>query len=337
MKNFLRTLIYVILPAVMLAGCDVHELPEGESNVLVTLNLKFNTDLPQYQTIDYTKANSEDWQLRYIVRLYKYTSDTYDRAPAYTYTYYNQDITSMDCTLPLLAEAANYRVLVWADYIKPNTKEDVFYNTADFGDISLLGDYCGAEIMRDCFYGGTDLQMAELLTYDSVYEATVELGRPLARFNFISTDKDKFIDYWVQQLAIRSGTYVKPDRNSIDLNQFHVRYVYPQFLPNTFSLHTDKPVDSATGIRFDADMSIRDDGMVDLGFDWMFVNPTESKVIVSLEIYDQDWSYVSTINNIEVPLMRSQQTTIQGNILTSGINSGISIDPTYDGEFTVYL
>ena len=221
--------------------------------------------------------------------------------------------------------------------VKAGSEDDLFYDTSDFSEVKLTGSYAGNEPMRDCFYGSTDLEMATLLTYDCTYEAEVQMGRPIAKFNFISTDRDKFIDYWVQQQAIRSGSLVKIDRNKVDLNKFTVRWVYPQFLPNTFNLHSGRPVDSATGVRFDVPMRVNEDGNVDLGFDWMFVNPTESKVVVSLEIYDQEGAYLSTVSNIEVPLMRSHFTTVEGNILTNGINNGVSIDPTYDGEFTIIL
>lgn len=337
MRNSLR--IFAVLLAVLgLAACDVHELPHGETRVAVTLDLKFDTSLPQYTTVYYnTKAGDPEWQTRYIVRLYKYASSDYSRDPSYTFVLTDRELDELDHKVYFMAEAANYRAVVWTDFVKAGSEDDLFYDTSDFSEVKLTGSYAGNEPMRDCFYGSTDLEMATLLTYDCTYEAEVQMGRPIAKFNFISTDRDKFIDYWVQQQAIRSGSLVKIDRNKVDLNKFTVRWVYPQFLPNTFNLHSGRPVDSATGVRFDVPMRVNEDGNVDLGFDWMFVNPTESKVVVSLEIYDQEGAYLSTVSNIEVPLMRSHFTTVEGNILTNGINNGVSIDPTYDGEFTIIL
>jgi hypothetical protein len=60
-------------------------------------------------------------------------------------------------------------------------------------------------------------------------------------------------------------------------------------------------------------------------------------VVVSLSFYDENWEYISTVSNVEVPLHRSGLTTVTGKILTNGISSGISIDPTYDGEFNLIL
>jgi len=340
MRKLIRTLIACIVLLGLASGCRVHQIPHGETDITVTLNLEYAYDITQYQTIDFnTKAGepASGYQTRYIINLYKYTSDTYSRTPAYTFVYYFDELDVLDRSITLKAEAANYRAVVWTDYVEAGKETGYYYDAEDFAEVHLTGDYSGCDVRRDAFFGGEDLEMATLLTYDASYEATIQMGRPFARYNFIATDKEQFLDYWVQQLAIRSGTLVKPDRNSLDLNEFKVRFVYPQFLPSTFNLHNGKPVDSSVGVSFFTKMSLREDGNVDLGFDYVFVNPTESKVVVSLEIYDNEGTYISTVSNIEVPLFRSQQTTIQGKILTSGISSGISIDPTYDGEFTVYL
>ena len=337
MKKLIR-IIVALLTFGGLYSCDVHELPEGETRIAVALNLKFDTSLPLYKTVDYnTKADYPAWQTRYVVKLFKYSSSTYNLTPDYSFVVTSADLSKLDHSVYLMAEAANYRVVVWTDFVPAGTQDDYFYDTSNFSEITLKGSYAGNEPMRDCFYGSADLEMAELLNYDSSFEADIQLSRPIAKFNFVSTDRDKFIDYWIQQSAIMNGSMVKIERSQVDLGKFHVRFVYPQFLPNTFNLHNGRPVDSATGVRFTAPMAVMEDGNVDLGFDWVFVNPTESKVVVSLEIYDQNNNYISTISNIEVPLMRSQLTTVKGNILTNGLNNGVSIDPTYDGEFTVLI
>lgn len=82
-------------------------------------------------------------------------------------------------------------------------------------------------------------------------------------------------------------------------------------------------------------MQLREDGDVDLGWDWVIVGPEEGVVVVALEFYDATGEYISTVNNITVPLMRGQVTTVKGTLLTRGVDSGVTIDPTYDGEYNV--
>lgn len=336
MKKLL--IISLALLATIVAACDVHELPVGDSDVAVTLNLKFKTDLPQYQTMDFsTRAGSLEYQTRYVINMYKYASESYSSVPSYTFVFVDDNTSVLDNTFTFGAEAANYRVVVWTDYVeKGTTAANLFYDPTNFSEVTLTKTYYGAEPMRDCYFGSENMFMADLLASGSSFECTVNLERPVARFNFVSTDEDKFLDYWIQQLALRNGTYVKMDKRDLDINKFTVRFVYPQYLPNTFNLHTGKAVDSATGVSFTTNMFKMEDGNIDLGFDWVFMGD-EGKVVVSLELYDQDNTYISTVSNITVPVKRGQQTTVVGNILTSGISSGISIDPTYDGEFTVFI
>lgn len=335
----LRLIALALTALFFAAACDVHELPYGEPRVDVTLHLSYDYDMPQYRTVEFTKAGDDtQYQTRYVVKLFKYTSEDYSHAASYEFIYYSSELDNLDRTVKFQCEPAHYRVEIWTDYVLANSTADLFYNPSDFSEVTLTSSYEGNNIRRDAFYGALEADLSTLLSTESTYEDTIHLARPLARYNLISTDKEQFLDYWVQQLAIRSGTMVKVDRSSLDLNKFRVRFVYPQYLPSAFNLHSDRPVDSRTGVKFDALMSVREDGDVDLGFDYVMVGgETEGKVIVSLELYDQDDTYISTISNIEVPLMRSHQTTVIGKILTSGISSGVSIDPTFDGEFVIQI
>ena len=84
-------------------------------------------------------------------------------------------------------------------------------------------------------------------------------------------------------------------------------------------------------------MHQREDGMVEIGADWVLQGAKEGLVVVLLEFYDAEGMYLSTLQSVEIPLLRGHLTTIQGKLLTSGVNSGITIDPTFDGDFNVYL
>ena len=339
MKKLLKVL--PLLAALTLAAaCDVHEIPHGYPLVSLTLDLKYSYDITQYTTIDFrTRAGVPDngYQARYIVRLYKYASDDWQRTPAYEYVYYSNGLDDLDRRVRLEVEPANYHVIAWTDYVEAATMKDYYYDASDFSELKLTGEYSGCDVRRDGFFGSADLELASILVNGGEHEATVEMGRPFARYNLISMDKEQFIDYWIQQIAMRDGTMVKTDRQNINLNKFKVKFIYPQYLPSTFNLHSGKPVDSTVGVSFWTTMSVREDGDVDLGFDYVFVNPTETKVNLMLEIYDDKGTYISTVSDIVIPLMRSQQTTVKGKILTSGISSGISIDPTYDGEFNIQI
>ena len=60
-----------------LSSCDVHEFPAEEpGKQSITLNLEFQTEMPLYQTIEYTRsgkasAKPADYDIRYQIRVYK--------------------------------------------------------------------------------------------------------------------------------------------------------------------------------------------------------------------------------------------------------------------------
>lgn len=69
----------------------------------------------------------------------------------------------------------------------------------------------------------------------------------------------------------------------------------------------------------------------------MFVNGSETKVSVSVEVYDVDGERLSSFKPVDVPLVRSKLTTIKANFLTSDAAGGVSVDPDYDGEFNIEI
>lgn len=317
-----------------ITGSCVHELPQGESDVAVTLHLRFSTDLPQYTTLEYDSKADASFTARYQLRVYKVVPGGLESTPSYQTELSADASASLDRDFNFLLPRGNYQALVWTDYVGA---DGAFYNAADFTSVRFTEPYRGAEAYRDAFYGVQGIDLQPLLTNDATYEASIPMNRPLARFNFIASDRAAFLDYWAQQLAIRSGTYVKPDLSDIDISQFRVRIIYPQYLPNSFSLNTGRPGDSAVGLSFDTVMHDRPDGKIDLGFDWMFIADGAGSVVVSLEFYDADGEFICAVRNIEVPLMRNRNTTVVGKFLTGGIDSGIAIDNTFDGEYTIHL
>lgn len=336
-----RFIIGIISAAFLLTGCDVHELPHGSADVAVTIKFKYDLPIEQWKTITLTTRNGlteRDYEIRHIVRLYPYTGSSYSRTPAYSFIYNKDYSENPDHEITVNVAPANYRVLAWTDYVEKGSGNELFYNAEDFAEVTLTSLYEGAQDRRDAFRGSEDLRLAKYNYNGASTSAEVEMSRPLARFNFIATDKLQFITYWAKQLSLKQTpmprTYTSED---IDLTKFNVRIIYPQYLPSSYNLFTDRPVDSRLGISFDTLMHLRDDGDVDLGFDYVFVNGKESKVIVSLAIYDENWEYISTVTNVEVPLLRGHQTTIKGKFLTNGISSGVTISPDFIDDYNIFL
>ncbi|MBQ9720750.1 MAG: hypothetical protein IJV64_08660 [Oscillospiraceae bacterium] len=337
LKRIPLLLMAVLLPV----SCDIHQEPVGDAAVSLTLHLRFETAIEPGPVVEYaTKSDAPasaaagENEARYTVRLYRYVSDTWDPEPAYEMTFYDKALADrdLDCDVELPVEPANYRVAVWADYVQDGEGR---YDASDFGAVQMAAT-AGCDEHRAAWFCTDDLPLASILTAGASWEQTLVLRRPHARYRVIATDVEEFLNYWAGQLALRDGTMVK-DPEALDISKFRVRYSYPQYLPSAFGLFSDRPVDARTGVSFEAPMTVLPDGTVDLGFDYVFVAGDGGSVTVSLAFYDEKGERVSGVEGLEVPLERSKLTTVRGKVLTSGIDSGISIDPTYDGEYNVIL
>ena len=91
--------------------------------------------------------------------------------------------------MELILESGAYNFVVWSDYIQ-NSTNDLYYHTSSFERIKLRGnEHEGSNDYRDAFTGTVTAEVSA-----KSREATVAMGRPMAKFNFISTDVDEFIE-----------------------------------------------------------------------------------------------------------------------------------------------
>ena len=119
---------------------------------------------------------------------------------------------------------------------------------------------------------------------------------------------------------------------SIDLGEFYVVFRYNAFMPCSFNMFTDKPADSWTGMSFTSRMYTENEMEMTLGYDYIFVNGTETTLAISVEVYNRDGELMSSTNPINVPIVRSKMTVVKGEFLTSKATGGITINPGYDGD-----
>ena len=350
-KRFLLIplILYVLLG---LASCDIHEYPHGEHDVDVALNLVFDYDLPQYKIIEYTTRSREEeypngiypFVTRYIVDFY--IEGNKGPEPDYRFTFEGEDVEDLNRTEHVLVAPARYKILVWTDFVSKEDKTP-FYDVNDMKNIAFHGDdpdvthytgdkYTGNEDFQDAFRGEQDLDLSAYNKNDSHVEATVDMKRPLAKFNVVATDRDELIAFWIKQMEAR-GIPTKDGADAVDLSLFNIRIFYNGYFPSLFNNWNDRPVSSDTGLYFDGKIRERSDGDVELAFDYVMVNGKESSINISIAIYDDQWEEISVIQGIDLPLMRSHLTTVKGKFLTNGAQSGISINPEYDGEYNVYI
>jgi hypothetical protein len=103
-------------------------------------------------------------------------------------------------------------------------------------------------------------------------------------------------------------------------------------MPCSYNIFTDKPADAWTGISFESRMETLSETEVSLGYDYVFVNGSESTLSLTVEVYDKDGKKMSSSQPIQVPVVRSKLTVVRGEFLTSEASGGVSINPGYDGD-----
>lgn len=168
------------------------------------------------------------------------------------------------------------------------------------------------------------------------------MERPLAKFEFISTDLQEFITKAMEELSkkkagqtdARDGDTVDP---AIDLSKYRVVFYYSGYMPCAFNIMDNKPCDSMTGVSFESTIKAVDEHEARLGFDYVFVNGKESSVMVTVALLDEDGTQLSRSNQIEVPLKRSMLTVVKGSFLIQETGGGVAIDPDFEGEFNIVL
>jgi len=337
-----------MVAALQLVSCDrlVHEYPDDSLvPVQIQLELKYDTARPLYGEVTYTtrseemKAGTRAGSPRYIINVYRsddgqtFGRDVYRQQ---ILTGYPGDGTGLDRTVTLSIEPGTYRFMVWTDY-------GMHYDASDFGNICFSGDYEGNTELRDAFCGTADATIEPLegagrmVSAVSSRTVTVQSERPLAKFNFITTDLDGFLTKVRSMIDTKDADAADGDSRSVDLSDFSVKFRYTGFCPVSFNMFSDNPSDASGGITFNGYIRSISEAEAELGFDYVFVNGHESSIPVMLEVYSGAGVLMASTRTEEVPIVRSRLTTVRGEFLSSVASGAVGIDPDYDGEYNMEI
>ena len=321
------SMIAGVLCCMLSGSCDVHEFPNPvEKEYPFVLHLDYDTNMPLYKIVEYhddTRSLENNYDIRYIVKVYP-AGDS--REELLHCEFFKDELETLENDVTIMLKEGEYKFVVWTDYVSSHDGVDLFYNTQNFEEIQLLGDeHYGCNDLRDAFNGTVEANVSE-----TSLEATVEMGRPMAKFSFISDDLEDFMSNMVR---LRSGKDEGCDTRAVELSDFKVVFHYYGFMPSSFNMFTNKPASAVSGVRFESDIKALNEKEADLGFDYVFVNGTESAVSIYLEIFDADGTLLSSFKPVKVPLIRSKLTVVKADFLTSKASGGVSIVPDFDGEY----
>ncbi len=332
-----------LLPfALGVASCDVHEFPYIPARVPFTFHLNCKTQLPIHEEINYTTRSADataEHDMRYIINVYRSDDgEKFSRQADTTIVYTRHLDDEQDHSIQLNLEQGFYNFIVWSDHVDKGKRVDKYYNTSNFAEITYPDreNYEGNNDFQDAFRG--TVQTAVIYDQYSdgdivAQEASVQLERPLAKFKFISNDLEEFVGQMMENAALKGKTASR----TINPEDYRVVFRYTGFMPCSFNMFTNKPNDSWTGVSFEGKMIPLDENEIELGFDYVFVNGTESKTNVAVEVYDKDGELLSSTNTVEVPLVRSKLTIVRGDFLTSKATGSVGVNSDYNGDFNVEI
>lgn len=330
----MKYIYYIFSITILLAicgfttSCDVHQFPEKHP---FALHLKYDAELPLYKIIELDPATRNDlsnrYDIRYTVNVYRQNTKT-NSDPLYQYVFTKDDISQLNNTITLRLIKGNYRFVVWTDYVNQDSQKDLIYDTYSFNDISLSSsEYVGGTDLKDCYEGIVESEVS-----NTTREAEINMQRPVGKYKFISTDIEEFKSKIIATKGINSNTN-RSDENTVNLSDYKVYFRYNGYFPTNYNILTSKPIDSKAGIYYISDIRQLNDSEVELGFDYAFVNGTESTLSISLEIHDAENNIIAHSSPINVPIVRGKQTIVKSKFLTSDMSGGVAIIPDYDGEF----
>ena len=344
MKRLLRLLIYI--PLICFTACDVHELPEIPESVSLHLKLSFETNITEWehlhekgrpveQGLGKTYDNHlKNGKIRHIIRTYPISEKeriAKEYLQEFIFTGNIGDGYDHEVTLDVIP--GNYSVKVWSDLL-PDGKNTSFYNADNFAEIKLQGEHEGNTDHRDAFRGTGNVSLVADITDRAPDTLSITMQRPLAKFEIITDDVQKFIDkelaYLTKEAETRGETRVNTD-------DYKVIFAYAGYMPNAYSINTDKPVDSAMGVLFESKLDLLNEHEASLGFDYVFVNGRESGVSVQIGLYDKKDRQIAVSEPIDIPLRRSHHTLLRGAFLVQEASGGINIKPDFDGNHNIVI
>ena len=326
---------------IALASC-VHDYPgmteEGEEGVdptLVEVNTEVTLDLElvPLEIITQESARSgtnkarnittkadDGYRRRFIIEAWREGKPT-TRQVTVMETAEEDGDAKISLPIHLKLHALEYTLAVWTDYVKAGTTDDLYYDTDNLQQVACTDPYTGSTDYRDCLYGTAALDLRQYRDeWNARVQVKVDMVRPLAKYELIATDVQKFLQKTQKQRA--GGT------------AYTITVSYGFYFPLGFNVLSGKPDRSEMGVAFTAPLTVTDNGSGEctLASDYIFVNGDESYVPLGIEIKDNAGNGISRTTGIDVPYRRGHLTTVRGHFLTNRYDTGIGIDPDFDDD-----
>lgn len=339
--------ILAICSMLIAASACVHRQFELPMKADVTLELEYlDIDMPLHTSIELsnnaTSRADDAPRCRHIIKVY---DASYNEVASEVMTGDAINATSPHSHKLSLAPGS-YTAACWTDYATDG-EADWHYDTSDFPTVELRYTdaqgstkvHNGSTPWRDAFCGSATFRIADdgsmaPTEKTPIIEGTsvkVEMRRPMGHFSFVATDFEEFATKY------KIKTSSDGDKSN-PMPGYSVTFHYSEYMPSVYSALTDAPMDSRVGASFAGhprNLSVSG-GNIELGSDFVFCPSLVTSVIVAVEIHSEEsGNTVARAGPFTIPLLKNHRTVVSGNFLTSNSQSGVVIDPDFDGEYNI--
>lgn len=299
--------------------------PEGMQTSRAALGADSNSALGGLANVDFS-----EFDLRYQLAVYRVDGD--GENVSYTQVVVPQTKIVRDGYEPVtyslrLTPKRDYRVVVWADFVREGQTEDLHYDTSDFENIHLYDLPLQWELndeSRDAYFGNVDVTVGE----NDLSATELELKRPFAKLRIVTTD-------W------NYGGLGEEMPDKVEVTYYGCKRFLALNALNGETTSTELPDTESAVYTASLDKSEKDYA---LGYDKSENNRT---VVVDYLLADEEQTPVHlkmTAKNGEtvvaqqdlktsIPIQRNWLTTIIGNALTVGSQFNVTINDRFTNEW----
>ena len=274
-----------------------------EKSVFVTFTLSLNkTESSQEYAFPATKA--DEVKLRFILRGYRADASGWASSPEVDKVIYLDSPRIEDCKERIEFKQDIYKVLIWADYVKDVV--NWFWNPADLSKVDYAAaSYQGSSEYKQCYYSTLDLDLRQ-----------------------VNGDQDKPI---VLDPAGSCYHIVATDASSFEGKDITAVISYLDSIPLSFDVGHGSPMGGQAGLSFSSPVKKLDNGTISIAEDYILLD-RDTSIGATLTLQEKDGS-VLLKQDIAIPMQRRINTLLKGEMLSAGDNAGITLDPSFDGEY----
>lgn len=326
------SIIYAItgLFALIFNSCTLHQEPDGfgedPTEVLISADVNISLKLPQREDAVTTAARAATgYSHRFVIEALGDDERVHDRREFIVPIEEGAETVMLPVNMRL--HARNYRILVWSDYVNITESETVtFYNATSLTPVMPNNGYRANTEYKDAFSACGELDLRPYKDqWQSKFNVTLDLSRPVGRYELISTDVAAF------QRKLNDGT--------IKGGAFTARLRYGGYVATGFNVAEQTPKNMLSFLSYNTslnNLSTTENKVLRIGFDFIICQPDLTEIPVEIEIVNEKNEVVSN-TAVNIPLQAGYNTTVKGRFLTATTDGGLNIDPDYDGTVDVDL